>query len=526
MNYYGYEVLPKYVSPSGDLLWEVTGCGEKILGTKGGKTYFIKRDTSVRGGDLSGLPPKVQEAYKEKADALEFKQKKIASLMKGLSLRTHHVVVEEDHFWDSSNKFVTITALVPNVVEDDTYDYLKRLSALDFIEFVKKSAKLIADTHACKVIHGDLKVKNIVVSKEGTKYIPYLIDFDCSYPFDMVPTDDNIPGSIGYFSPETQLRFDEETEKSEINCKTDIYTLALIWHHWWTGNFPYYDDSKGATCCADASNLGLEFSYDKKFDVKLGDKQGATLMSLVNWMLAPLSQDRPTAEQILEVLNDTLAVPLEYHKGSDAKPFDETVWFEHQKMATLLSQAELQAKGLVSFKKVREAGIGGYKYHVILSDGTEQRLDIYGLFDNGYATKKLATVEEAWDGDFIEFVSPEKMLDKGVVSIKKATLNVALRPYRLSYANGITITVYKKWLLTEGLATEKSVSVVADTPWPEHGTTYNVLAMAQNGVKSIQRVEIGGEKRYRVEYDRIVDGKPFVLESAPANNLILMGYIK
>ena len=101
-----------------------------------------------------------------------------------------------------------------------------------------------------------------------------------------------------------------------------------------------------------------------------------------------------------------------------------------------------------------------------------------------------------------------------------------MRPYRLSYANGITITVYKKWLLAEGLATEKSASVVADTPWPEHGTTYNVLAMAQNGVKSIQRVEIGGEKRYRVEYDRIVDGKPFVLESAPANNLILMGYIK
>ena len=83
-----------------------------------------------------------------------------------------------------------------------------------------------------------------------------------------------------------------------------------------------------------------------------------------------------------------------------------------------------------------------------------------------------------------------------------------------------------EWLISTGLAHPKVVMIEADTPWPEHGDEYCTANMARLGVKSISRMEVGGEHRYRIVYNQIVDGENKVNERVPVNNIKLMGFIK
>ena len=108
MLYYLYTVDNKYVNDADFITWDVTGCGEKIIGTKNGKRYFIKRNISVRRPQ-EGLAPALYERQKRRADNLENKQKELNRRMKSLSVDTDNVIIEEENFWDNDcNKYVTV----------------------------------------------------------------------------------------------------------------------------------------------------------------------------------------------------------------------------------------------------------------------------------------------------------------------------------------------------------------------------------------------------------------------------------
>ena len=106
MRYHGeYEVDPSFINKDGRIKWRLTGNGEYILGRKGGKTFFIKRNIHVRK-PAGGEPKLVREKYKAEADALEKKQNRLKKLMAGLSWDKDFVVVEEENFWDDEKMFV------------------------------------------------------------------------------------------------------------------------------------------------------------------------------------------------------------------------------------------------------------------------------------------------------------------------------------------------------------------------------------------------------------------------------------
>ena len=83
-----------------------------------------------------------------------------------------------------------------------------------------------------------------------------------------------------------------------------------------------------------------------------------------------------------------------------------------------------------------------------------------------------------------------------------------------------------KALIENGLAHPKTVVIDTDTPWPEHGKAYCAENMARLGVKSISRMKVGGEHRYKLVYHEMIDGKNKENENVSVNNLKLMGFIK
>lgn len=522
MKYNGeYEVSPSFIEGS-TIKWRSTGNGEYIIATKGGKTLFLKRNMHARY-PTKGEPKAVYEKYKAEATALESKQAELRNRMKGLDWQTDHIVGEERNFWDSEKMFTTVTPVIPDVFPD-TYDYTV-LSLSEFIQLASGAATALQILHDCKVIHGDLKPKNILVSNKSGVYVPYIIDFDSSYPADDIPDWESIGGSDGYQSPEVMLYASDEgaAESSTITAATDIFSLGVVFHKWWTNAFPGVDLERGSVGAA--VYLDKAVTISKKFNVRIGDGCGATLVSLINWMFAKNPADRPTAKQVAEVLADKLEVPEVYHKGNDAKPFDSELWDAHKLVAELLTVSELKKLGVKSFKRINEgSGSASLKYRITLSDGTEKTLSISELCTAGYAKGKGAELDTPWAEHMIEFESPETIAAKGYAKIVRAELAFRKR-YLITMASGREIDKGCEWLISEGLAHPHLAEIESDAPWPEHGTKYNMEAMSRLGVKSIFRVEVGGQHRYKIVYNEMVGGKNKVNESVAANNVKLMGFI-
>lgn len=523
MKYNGvYEVDPAFVD-GGTISWVDTGNGEFILATKGGKKYFIKRNMHIRQPKRD-LPKTVYDKYKSAADALQKKQECLRTHMKGLTSSCDHIVVENLNFWDSERMFVTETDFISDGLSEK-YDYA--VLPLDvFLKLAIQTAETLDILHAHGVIHGDLKPKNIHVTEKGGVYTPYLIDFDSSYTIDDIPEWEGIGGSEGYQSPEVLLYGSEEgaADKTTITTATDIFSLGVVMHKWWAGSFPGVDLEHGSVGAA--VYLERTVTIDKKFNVRIGENCGATLLSLINWMFAKNPADRPTARQVADVLADKLEVPETFHKGNDEKPFDKELWDAQKLVAELLPITALKKLGVKSLKRINEgSGSMSLKYRVVLKDGTEKTLTISEICDAGYASAKSADTEMPWDDHMIEFESADVIAKKGYAKIKRAQLAFRKR-YLITMASGREIDKGYEWLISEGLAHPKYAEVDADTPWPEHGTRYDAEAMARMGVKSISRMEVGGEHRYKIVYNEIVDGKNKTNERVHANNLKLMGFIK
>ena len=514
MKYNGvFEVDPAFLNGS-TILWKNTGNGEYIIATKGGKKYFVKRNMHARF-PARDEPKAVYNKYKAEANALQKKQERLRLLMKGLDRTNDHIVVEEENFWDSERMFVTVTACISDVLPD-TFDYAA-LPLEKFLELARQTAEALCKIHERGVIHGDLK---------GSVYTPYLIDFDSSYPADAIPDWESIGGSEGYQSPEIVLYASEEGASSgdTITPATDVFSLGVVFHKWWTGSFPGMDLERGSVGAA--VYLDKTVTINKKFNVRIGKNCGATLTSLIHWMFAKVPSDRPTARQVAEVLADKLEIPEAFRKGDDDKPFDDALWDAHKLIAELLPASELKNKGVRSLKRINEGGGSmSLKYRVVLKDGTENTLTVGQLCEAGYAESKGAAVEDAWEEHMIEFEPAEVIAQKGYAKICRAQLSFR-KCYLITTASGREIDKGYEWLVAEGLAHPRTVAVDADTPWPEHGKAYCAENMARLGVKSISRMEVGGEHRYRIVYNEVAGGKNKINERVPANNLKLMGFIK
>ncbi len=519
MNFHGYTVDSSFVMADGvTIKWEGTGCGEFILGKKGGQTYFIKRNILTRRPDKS-TPPKVYDLYMSQARELEEKQKRLNSLMAGLRWDKDFIVAEDENFWDE-NKFTTITVCVPKVMSNDQVRHdLPRISQNAFMALAKRSAQVMATLHARGVIHGDLKEKNFVIVNKGGDYFPYLIDFDSAYPKDQIPEPDDIGGTEGYQSPEILYYYEEMCDPAIITPATDIYTLALVWHNWWTSVFPLADIPTGDVGMAILSDKKVDL--DAKFNIKIGDRCGNTVVSLMNWMIQKEPDKRPTAEQVFKVLCDELEVPVEYHCGGDSVPFDTTLWPPHEKAGTLIPLDELKAK-YKGFKRANQGGgSDGLRYKITELSGDITIKTIDDLLKEGIVKISKAEITDTWPEDDIVLVDPTEIIAKGYASIEKIVLAFRKR-YLITTLGGRTQDVGPTWLIANGLATKRPPNVTlsaSDVPWPEHGSAYNPVSMDTLKIERIERIEVDGEHKYRlIRADRVTD-------NVPASNMKLMGLI-
>lgn len=520
MNFHGFEIESDYLS--GDtIMWHSAGLGEFAVGKKDGVRWFIKRNTEYRFPTEEEQPDKeMRDYYLVPAREYQQEREKLRKLMVdkgGLSAERDHIVAEVEHFIDES-RLVIVSRYVENLARDIKFTGMEGAA---YAAFCRDVALLLVKLHACGVIHGDLKVGhvddvmggNVVAAVEDGKLTPYLIDFDLSFPAPPAANPPSIPYSDHYESPEiVPYITDEKDEQREITTATDIFTLGIVFHKLWTGDFPAVEVGSSVGECVFA---GGKVTINRKFDFKIGDRCGATFLSLINWMFAKDPVERPTAEQVAAVLGDEIPVPERFHKGADEKLFTG-LWDAHTRIAELLPEAELRAKGITSFKRVNE---GGRTKYSIVTGGSEACITLEELIAAGYARRKPAEVSEPWEEQNIEFVSQEEIAAKGYVEIKR--VEIGGHRYAITTASGVIFSHGYEWLLSEGLARRKAVAPIeGDEPWPGDGRYASDEDLARRGVKKILRSKYGEENRYRVEY---TDREP--LDYVKVGTMKKLGYI-
>ncbi|MBQ9369542.1 MAG: hypothetical protein IJU10_00535, partial [Clostridia bacterium] len=424
-----YEIEPSFVKDSmAD--WHATGNGEFIICTHKGTRYFVKRFTFGPRYPSKSLPEVVYNVYLEESQRLENKQKEIRDRFdsKKLTFDKDHIVIEEENFWDDdTNMFVTITQFVEDIYSGE----FTSLSQTEFTDLARAMAELIFKAHDAGVTHGDLKEKNFFFQKRGSAITPYLIDFDLSYPSDYGQRTrkdgtpmfgESAPFSEGYESPEIYI-YNETADMAAkdpkaITSSTDIYTLAVIFHRMWTGQSPIAIGSSDPL--SKAIYDGKQPGIDGKFNFSIGPNNDNRFASLLLWMLSKEPSKRPTAEQVLAVMDDQLDVGDFCDFPGLTSKIDLEPHPIHKNAITILGKDDLKSKDVRSLQKVTRGG--QYMYQVKLTDGTELILSVDDMVAKGYAIAKDSSIEDLWENDVAEgyeYLPAADISAKGVAKIER-----------------------------------------------------------------------------------------------------------
>lgn len=155
----------------------------------------------------------------------------------------------------------------------------------------------IRKLHEQGLVYADLRHDNVLFMRsEAGKVISKLIDFDGCY-FEEPTLPEDIPISPAYIAPETALVHFYEEKEISLSRKVDVFSLALMFHLYWTGELPEIDTGE------------YDYIFQQVLDEKpltLSPKLPDRLAALMTEMLAKDPDDRPAMAQVFEELKDIM----------------------------------------------------------------------------------------------------------------------------------------------------------------------------------------------------------------------------
>lgn len=271
--------------------WNIASNGQWLIGTRKGTRYFIKKFNTPKFPKKGMVSPKVEARMKDACNAWEGNQRTIIKTLSAYAKPTGNLVVPVELFRVDTS-FYKVTYAV-----DMSSLSVKQISALpekDKILMLRTMTHSIRTLHKAKIVHGDLKPDNILVTKGPSgNYVTKVTDFDDSYFERMPPTAEETVGTPNYYSPELAEYISEGDEElgKMITCKSDIFALGLIFHEYLTGCFPNHE--------------GYIYPYMKVLDGNLlppKENIPANLRILLTRMLDPEPDKRPTIDEVFSEL--------------------------------------------------------------------------------------------------------------------------------------------------------------------------------------------------------------------------------
>lgn len=216
-----------------------SGFSRWTYGTKNGCTFFLKEFLDPIYPVDPGLEPAMRNS--RIADCKAYEEKKI-HLYQTINLLSDGNLVRIVEFFRHHSHYYISTPMIS--AESLTFDQIAALPFEDIILLCKTAAHSLMQLHEAKIVHSDIKDKNLLVKQTQTgKLVAKIIDFDCSF-FEHQPpvSEDELGGDQIYLAPEACLFICGEPVS--LTCKMDVFSLGLLFHQYMTGTLPGFDTAE------------------------------------------------------------------------------------------------------------------------------------------------------------------------------------------------------------------------------------------------------------------------------------------
>lgn len=278
--------------------FKVAGGMSKIsFAEKNGKTYFIKEFLSPKYPipDSPGSE-RTKERKRKACEEFEEHHRNLNSAISKRCAGTGGNLIYAIDFFRYGASYYKVTEKIN--ISTLPCESIARLPLEKILLIAKSAVHSIKILHDLKIVHGDLKPDNLPIKDAMGGYIVKLIDFDDSYFECKPPLDrESLVGTPEYYSPEQAAYImdeDEETAGETLTCKSDIFTLGIIFSEYFSGEKPQLSGTyKSTWACI---NAGEPFNFKKALPTKI-DK-------LIRAMLSLNPKDRPTIREVFNVLKD------------------------------------------------------------------------------------------------------------------------------------------------------------------------------------------------------------------------------
>jgi len=275
---YQYNKLEGHPSPNGT--W--------YKAEANGKKYFLKKFKDPIF-PREGANPSLYAEMKDECDTWLAAKKKLIKALDELGPGTGNIISPRDVFRD---KLCFYQATYWIDVQTDSLDQVSRYSYDDKIMLLKTYSAALKKVHGKDIIHGDLKPDNILIGKSAAgKPVAKLIDFDDSYFSKQALPPNLTVVTDAYQSPELAAYKRGNIEYRErLTCASDVFASGIIFHQFWCGDMPNYPGRGDNKFVFEAIASGQKCVLDKSIPSWLRD--------LIQAMLSPLPEDRPTMEEV------------------------------------------------------------------------------------------------------------------------------------------------------------------------------------------------------------------------------------
>ncbi len=301
----GYRITKEFTtSGGGNCRWAIC--------SKDDKEYFIKEflepkyPTDEAPGSFS-----VKTIRRENCKKFEDHQKRIFNVLKKIAAPDGNLVVTIDFFREGMLYYkitekVDFTPLLPTEICKLPFNQIKLI--------MLTAAASLMILHNNRIVHGDLKPENILIKKKDSEtFIAKLIDFDNSFfsKEAQEPSEESdIVGTMNYYSPELAryIKNDGTVRSTDLDEKSDIYALGVVFCQYLTGKFPLVDSKV---------KYAWESSIVGKKPIVESSSLSKSILEIVNEMLNTNPCERPTTLSLIHRIKKCDVI---------VKAPDATVW--------------------------------------------------------------------------------------------------------------------------------------------------------------------------------------------------------
>ena len=215
------------------------GFSRWTIAVKGAKKYFLKEFIDPKYPDQDSLKENLRKTRIKECEQFEARKHHLYSTINTISDGN---LMRISEFFRADSRYYLATEWIDQ--GNMSFAQIAEMNMKDKLLLCRIAAHSLSILHSAKIAHSDIKETNVLVRlSKGGKPVAKIIDFDCSFFEDNPPkNEDDLGGDQVYLSPEACMFFCGEDVR--LSCKMDVFALGLLFHQYWTGDFPYYDKNE------------------------------------------------------------------------------------------------------------------------------------------------------------------------------------------------------------------------------------------------------------------------------------------